>query len=577
MIMSPPPLTSDERRNILTVLKEASRDLSSYRRALLEAAINNDKQCFESHEALALQWLEERVRPALARCSRIDAVSFDFLWRSLLGFEEPTDLLRALVKAFSSKEAGGQGEAFVDIFLYAYQRIHLIGRRLRPSERWAVYQVLQLASATFTDASVGAPRAWLWLSNALSIGAYDLVPRLLAPATVEAAGRDRVEMAFRLGETLASHLEGVLLFLGDHLPAYVHAILRHEFGYYRRRMRDGAAWFGWPAMIPPLRELRRIPKGDVLGGRNGVRWRKFCFTAVMYEHQFTHIYLPLQHLLPVLFYIDSASYQTRDIQRVMILSKRYIAYWRLRDVIPDVFLGSWRTANHYLAHRRPRGARRGPPFGKPSSGQEHSDQLVKIDLTRRAVGLWHRYHDRPDEMLRRCRALLARKRPARWIREFADLEEGRRVSAYLKLLPLWLLELRALRLFGRGSPQWDEANRLTRERLTCLVYPESIEGWHNTSAGLILLALEAIRQLAVARGTDPEPDSIWDREPLRVARALLVRLEEIPEDPRSHRPAAAVRLPPTHLHGSGRLPRRKACHGRRCLLLVRASAVTLAA
>jgi hypothetical protein len=364
-----------------------------------------------------------------------------------------------------------------------------------------VYQVLRLVAEDPLEASSSISSGWL--ESVLSIGAYDLVPRLLAPSAADASVRDQAEVTFCLGQTFSSHLEGILFFLGKYLSEYLDALRRLEVRHYREHLRTGKAWFHWRDQVPSVEDLSGIT-GDMPGDdRERQRWHIFSLKAVFYAHDFIHQYLPIQYLLPVYFYVDSDSYRTRTGKKLMRLAKRYLAYWRLRD----------------LRHRF--------AFGDAPFTREEWDRLASVDLTRRAVGLWHRYRDRPEELLRRCRILLARQPASRWSREFAD--ERRRPFACQRLLPLWLLEVRALRLFGRGSPQWDEANQLARERFACLAYPELIDSYASGSVEVVLPALEALRQLAVARGADPQLDDFWDRELLRSARTLLVRLEAIPD------------------------------------------------
>src|SRR5260370_18739807 len=110
----------------------------------------------------------------------------------------------------------------------------------------------------------------------------------------------------------------------------------------------------------------------------------------------------------------------------MTLAKRSVAYWRLHHAIPEIFLQHWPAANRYLACHGARRLRQGYPIEEPSSGRWHRDQRTKVDLMRRAVGLWHRFRNRPEELLRPCPALLATKPAAPPPREFATpLQNGR--------------------------------------------------------------------------------------------------------------------------------------------------------
>ena len=126
------------------------------------------------------------------------------------------DLLINLASYFSGSCDNSPLPKFVEIS--AFDQILNWPRPLPPSEAFAVRQILDLAVAT------GTLHRDRILSNALWIGHFDLVQSLIA------SDRSAVEPEIRIERfnTIAHHLEGLLLYVGKDLYGYLEALEQHE-------------------------------------------------------------------------------------------------------------------------------------------------------------------------------------------------------------------------------------------------------------------------------------------------------------------------------------------------------------
>ncbi len=458
---------------------------------------------YNNHPQVMERWLLEKIGPALEEVSRIDHTCFRTLWRRLVrSYGDPppyVDLFLNLARAFSEDENGEKAARFAEMVVFkdntcSWQNL------LPPSESFAVLQVLELGASTgsLTDEVI--------LSWAIRIGNFGLVERILK--RLAACDTRDITGLIRRFNGLVRHMEGLIFYLNDHLHAYLDALEQQERLYWGDDQQDREAKkFPLPLVAgqdrPTLEDLgvaaasmvhRKDVNEDLLFDKFSIRLEVLSGVAVWYLYVRRETYAAIPILLTAMFYCEAPVFHLHG-KRVLEQTDRWIAYW--------VCYG------HRYAVRQP---------------NHDPDEVDAYRLLRMVVTIWHECDSRPTELLARTRQLLASEPAQRWGQAAMNPEQNSKPA--FRLLPLWLLELRALRLQGRNSPEWNEANHLAVQRFGFLACRVDLSSFWSSEPNTVLLTLEAVRQLAVARSDLPGRGA-WDREMLRCARQILVRLETI--------------------------------------------------
>jgi len=463
----------------------------------------------EMRLAAMARWLRERIGPVLEEMSRIDRTCFRTLWHRLLESApqmatDPADLVMMLAEDFSGHGIDTQEARYVEVVVF--KRVPIWPQPLPPCEAFVVRQVLELAQAT------GALERDVILSWALRIGECNIAHGIITagPAPAARTPAHRIEQFSRI----ASHLEGLILYLSAHLGDYLDALEEHEQDYYDEIRQQAPHILTGEVPWPPLQDLQTLASHAV-DSRDRLPLRRLLkvhFPVEMYNRLHSRTYAALRVLLPAMFYMERDEFRrSRDGQRVMAQVDRWLCYWICCD------------------HR----------YGKRQSNH-NPDEVASYRLLREVVTAWHELGDRGPELLTQCRKLLDGGPVRNWRRHAATPERDSRPA--FRLLPLWLLELRALRLYGRGSPEWTEANQLAIQRFEFLACRVNLADFWSGDPGIILLTLEALRQLATARSELPDGAGSWDPEMLRCAQQILVRLETI-DDARVRRALSSFTYP----------------------------------
>lgn len=451
--------------------------------------------------------LNEVIWPAVeAVCKSIDRANVRVLWDRMIESRVESrlcvDLLLNLALDFCGDSCRGVPVRFAEISLF--NNVWKWPSPLPPSEAHAVRKVLELAKVTHS-----LPIETI-LSLEPAIGQFMLgAPGAEAGESSGTAPNN----AARRAELFARANENVeLLLMGsrDYLNKYLDALEEHERDYYRqvdhaapgldRRARRGRS-------VPDLADLRTMssflqsapPLDRSMRGQAPPEWisavEKWGHSIKSYLLH-NDVFQALRQLLPKLFYVDRATFKSDVARRLVAQVERWLYYWTCR-------------INRY---------------GKcesPVEAREIASYMLLLDVVR----AWHETRDAPWHVgLERARDLLNAEPATIW--QPAALTPEQDATAALWMLPLWLLELRVLRRFGRGSLEWEEANRLAVERLGFLACRVDLADIWSNDPSLVLFILESIRQLAVARA-DLKTSGPWDTEMLRCARQILVRLEMI--------------------------------------------------
>lgn len=438
--------------------------------------------------------LNEFVWPALKNiCQNIDTSSLQILWdtmvESRIQYRLAADMMMNLAQEFCELPWGLEKPAqFAE--LSVFRNVWSWPSPMPPGLAHAVSQTMTLAFETRTMPADNV------LSQALRLGRMGLVRRVIFTDSDEAPRPFAPDPRIARFCHLASHVEGLIHFIGDHLNEYIDSIEEHEHRYFEKAR--------CPPRVPTLSDLQLLAKGAVEDAR--LPLTEFPdipgFKEVYFEHWNSvelymsasgNAYDAIPRLIAAFFYVDQDVFHSNQAQRVVEQAERWMCYWlcnghRYREEQP-AFNPDWFAA-----------------------------QRLRLQVVR----AWHE-DVAPKQLLANARRILEQEPCCRWTDTLATATNNTTIEY---LLPCWLLELRALRMHGRGTPEWAEANQLTATRLNRLIGLTCISDFWSGDPGWVLFVLESLRQVAVAR-TEPNEPGAWDAEILKCARQLLVRLEMI--------------------------------------------------
>lgn len=537
------PLSSEERRDLLRALNEASREIFTGLLAPVEHLARADKEGGDSvlrlddlpsevisevshgcsnrlitvlvrhfsntDGATFKSVLDALVRPAIMRVRRIDEADVAVLWQTFVEshveYRLYLDLFLALAKGFCDEAWNDSPASFVEtsvlknVFCWPGDTMNGPGP-LPPGHAFAIRQVLKLA---LESEEIELPAVLSW---ALRTGDFTTVSRLLRDGLSNGETpepRKRTEWFAQLSKCL----DGLLVYMHDYLDEYLHALADNEDCYFARVNNKRGSRDDKPGGVPSLKELKdlsvRLAAGRLPRRASVEKWG--IGAIELYNHLNWEVFAPLRQLLPVLFYLEKDVFFSALGSRLVEQIERWLCYW--------VCMG----------HRHGR--------------QEMNFKPAEVAAQRLVLEVVQSWHSESDGMslLSRARRLLNEEPVRSWSLEYLRPEENSRLAFYL--LPLWLLELRALRLHGRGSPEWHEANSLAEERFAFLACRVDLAEWWHHDPRTLLFTLEAVRQLAVARCESGNRGQ-WDPEIRRCAQQILVRLETI-DDARVRRALSA--------------------------------------
>jgi len=437
--------------------------------------------------------LNEIVWPALRSiCHNIDAASLRMLWdtmvESRIQHRLTADVMLNLAEEFCENPWSfeKQPARFAEVAIY--RSVWQWPSPMPPSLAYAATQTMTLAFETRTLPTDEVLNQALWL------GRMELVRRVIHADRDEAARPFDPDPRITRFCNLARHIEGLIHFIGDHLDEYVDSIEEHERRYFQKAkgtptvptdselqlLADGAA------IVP---DLQRTDEPAIPGWHEADS--RFSNSVEMYISASGNAYEAIPQLTASLFYVDHDVFRSHQAQRVARQAERWLCYWFCND--------------HRYGEQQPN-----------FDANRFAAQQVRLQVVR----AWHE-GVAPAQLLANARRILEQATCRRWTDALTSSN-----STLEYLLPCWLLELRALRMHGRGTPEWDEADRLTAARLSRLFGLISILDFWSADPGWVLFVLESIRQVAVARTKLNEPGA-WDAEILKCARQLLLRLEMI--------------------------------------------------
>jgi hypothetical protein len=469
---------------------ELARDAIAHRR--LDVYLFHD----DRNNERARVWLDGDIGSMLEHFSRLDRDSFRSLWSGIVHRARvtPGELLVWLAKDVADESESGCCAPYPDLLVLEYQFDRVALEQLSPSERFADGQALRLAADNLVSVR-GHLADWhnlLWYG--LRIGDFAFARELITRHVGSSWQADQVA-CLCLADTLSQHVEGVAFFLGRFLPPYLEVLTARERAHFVTRYNFEA--------VPTPDDLRALI-GEGAKRQSGMKALHLGMAAAEYSHN-SHartppLAPPLFRLLPALFYIDPAGADRGVVEQLLGHVTRGILYWRIEEL-----------------HER-----------RASAGQLSNEKLNRLSVLHEVISVWHTHSENPSE-LRSCAETLLASESLRDLVTAA--REPSAVRARHCLLPVRLLQVRALRLLGgRGSPEWLRANQLAEDHFGAVLYPELLEQNWNGDPGLVLLHLEALRQLGIARSESAGPDDFCDGEVGRIASQLLIRLEMV-DDP----------------------------------------------
>lgn len=427
-------------------------------------------------------------------CCNIDAVSLRRLWdtmvESRIEHHLTADMILNLAEEFCESPWSFEKRPAQYAELTILDNVWQWPSPMPPSLVHAVAQTMTLALET---RSLPTDKV---LNQALWLGRMDLTRRAISASSDEASRTFDPDPRIVRFCQLARHIEGLIYFIGDHLDGYVDSIKTHEEIYFQKAKRTSG--------VPTLSELQLLAKGAAevaklpsieLPANPSSREVYFGHgnSVEMYFSASGNSYEAIPNLIAALFYVDRSVFQSTQTQRIVEQAERWLCYWFCND------------------HRY----REEQPNFDP-------DRFAAQQLRLQVVKAWHE-GAAPSKLLANVKRMLEQEPCRRWMNALAG---GRKGPFEEFLLPCWLLELRALRMHGRGTSEWNEADHLAATRLSRLIHLTSIPGFWSSDPGWVLFVLESLRQVAFSR-TVPNQPGVWDAELLKCARQLLVRLEMI--------------------------------------------------
>ena len=432
--------------------------------------------------------LNEILWPVLMdTCHNLDTASLRVLWDTMIEsrIEQRliADVMLNLAEEFCETPWSFRKQPAQIAEISIFRNVWEWPSPMPPSLAHAVAEAMMLALDTRT---LPANEVLKW---ALRLGRIGLARRAILTGDDEATPPNNLDQRICRFCCLSGTMEGLIHFVGDHLYAYVDNLEEYEQRY-----------FSPEELVPKLSELRQLAGGAPGMPESGrrqesedhglSRWRSSVEKYLVYRE---NIYAAIPHLIAAFFYVDRDTFLSHQTQRLVEQAERWLCYW---------------TCN---GHR----------YGMRQSSF-NPDQVAAQELRLKVVQVWHEGFG-AKQLLANVRRMLDQPPCRRWTEVLA---EGSSRTEYEYILPCWLLELRALRMHGRDTPEWAEADRLTATRLSHLVGAYSIPDNWSRDPGFSLFLLELLRQVAVSRSR-PNEAGASDAEILKSARHVLVRLEMI--------------------------------------------------
>ncbi|MGB7326745.1 MAG: hypothetical protein WBD31_17855, partial [Rubripirellula sp.] len=454
-----------------------------------------------------LETLDEFLWPTLrSQKSKLAVLDLRTLWQAALDswaeYSLTVDLFWNLAEQFGDDPlvSDPSANSFVETILY--QNVRHWPSPVPTKLNFALSQVLELGFETQSLSNETV------ISRAFSLGRMNLANRALLAAN----GADANESCkTRLSHfaTLTRKVEGLLLFLGDGLSGYVDALEESERKFYARVLDCDD--------VPTLDELAqaeriatRIAANNSLDNEDSVFRRRWKNSTQMYL-RIDDPYQAIPNVLAAFFYLERDELDTANVQRFFLHTERWLHYWFCKE--------------HRYGERQ----------ANFSSG-EIAEQRVLLQVIR----AWHQ-HRGHAQLLAAVHKILDQEVCREWT---IAVETRDRIASQFdvqRLLPCWLLEIRALRLFGPESPQWQQADQLAKERLLQFVVRTNLPELWSSNPGAVFMVLESLRQVVVSFNEDQESAN-WYHPIMTCARELLIRVETV-DDPIVRRTLAGFLQP----------------------------------
>ncbi len=450
-----------------------------------------------------LQILNEFLWPALQKvCRDITGQDLRKLWEAVLEtrIDLPIDLYLNFADQFGDMPSLTEPSSnhFAELILYE-NFIAPAPYAIRPSLSFSLSQVLELALDTesLNRESV--------LRRAFPLGRTELVRRALF-ADSNATKKQSSDTRIAEFSALTSSFEGSLLFLGDGLLSYIDALEKKERAYYAEVLGQEG--------IPSLDDLVDGERmADLIAADQPFDSQDRDFSRQFLERWKNSFqkylgndspYQAIQNSIVSLFYIEQSEFNSLRWQPFIHQAQRWLHY------------------SYCNNHRH----------GELDSSFLH-DRISADRVLLRVIDIWqNRRSSRVgiEDLLRAARGILDEAQCREWNQLVTKNDHW---NAIEWLLPCWLLEIRALRLFGRNSAEWNLANQLSIERLSRIVLGTSLrEHWSDRPAA-VLMILESLRQVVVALN-DGHGQEHLQYQVLERTQEMLVRLESI-DDPIARR------------------------------------------